>query len=119
MSTIINLSAQVTINLIRGDQSIPVDFTITDASSNAVDLSQTSSLFKMALPNGLIDKVNSGCVHQSATGGITTYTFQAADIDTGASYNGEIELNYYTGNYSGRIVTVTGIIVTVSPENPQ
>ena len=60
-----NLSAQVIINLVRGDQSIPVDFTLTDVSSNPVDLSVTSANFKMSLPSGLMDKVNSGCVYSS------------------------------------------------------
>jgi hypothetical protein len=115
----VNLSAQVIINLVKGDQNIPVDFTITDASSNAVDLSNTSANFKMSAPGSLIDKTNAGCVHLSATGGMTTYTFQARDLDTAGSYIGEIELKYYTGNYSGRDVTVTGIVVDVGPEAPE
>lgn len=110
-----------TIYLTQGDNQIPIDFSIFDATNtSAIDLSNTSNnLFKMALPGSMIDTTNSSTTIMSATGGVLRYTFMTADTVNAGAYTAELELYYHAGNASGRNATVPGITVLISPEEPE
>ena len=109
----------VTVPLTKGDQSVPVDFYLTDQNGTAVDLSNTSGKFKMAPQGSMIDTVNAGMVNQSAAGGIVRYTFSQTNLANAGTYTAEIALNYVAGNASGRVITARGITVIVGDEQPE
>ena len=111
----------VVIQLTRGDQSVPVDFSLTDQNDTAVDLSNTSAKFKMAPQGSMIGTVNAGMVNQSAAGGIVRYSFLQSDLANAGTYTAEIEVNYVAGNASGRIISTKegDITVIIGGQRPQ
>ena len=111
----------VVIQLTRGDQSIPVDFSLTDQNDTAVDLSNTSAKFKMASQGSMIGTVNAGMVNQSAAGGIVRYTFVQADLANAGTYQAECEISYVAGNASGRVISTKegDITVIITGQRPQ
>ena len=82
----------VVIQLTRGDQSVPVDFSLTDQNDTAVDLSNTSGKFKMAQQGSMIGTVNAGMVNQSAAGGIVRYSFTQADLANAGTFQPERQI---------------------------
>ena len=82
-----------TIAIPQNDGGFNLQFTITDATSSAFNLTNYTVMLKVwepTIPGTLL--VNGTCVVTNTTGGVCTYQVATTDFSTAARYHGELEL---------------------------
>jgi hypothetical protein len=104
------------IAVVKNDYGYDLEFKLTDAEGNAVDLSGATSVkVFIAEPGSSTAKVVGTCTVTDATGGLCKYTVQSGDFDTAnKTYDVEVEITY-----SDRVVTAKGVKIVVLPELPE
>lgn len=96
----------------EGDVEQLLTFTVRQESDAAVNLTAGTVNFKMKEINTETTKVDSACTITDATGGVCTYTTQAADLDTAAVYDAELQVtisSQVTTIYLGRFRVQTDL----------
>jgi hypothetical protein len=104
------------IEVVQNDYGYDLEFQLTDASGNPVDLSgATSTKIFVAEKDATTAKVVGTCVVTDAVNGLFKYTVQDGDFDVGnKDYQVEVEITYPTKVVSGK-----GAIISVLPELPE
>lgn len=98
------------LELVRNDYGYDLQFSILDASSNAVDLTNSTVKLKVKKYGATSLKIDGTCDRQVPyTDGIVTYTVQQADFDTIGKYKGEIEITW-TG---GKVMTAADLEISI------
>lgn len=82
--------------MVRNDTAPPITATLTDSAGTAIDLSGATVRFHMVDSAGAV-KVDAACTVTSATGGVVSYSWAAADTDTSGSYKAEWEVTFSDG----------------------
>lgn len=89
--------------IIQGDYGFDLNFTITDSDGSALDLTNATITFKMALPRAVTSKVSGACTIDIAASGTCHYTLASGDTDTVGIYDWEVQCAYST-----KVVTAKG-----------
>lgn len=87
--------------IVRNDVSFDQPFIARDANGDAINLTDSTVLFKMALRGSTINKISTACTVTSASQGRCKYTFTGTDTDTSGFYNAELQITFG----SGKIIT--------------
>lgn len=80
--------------IVRNDSGFPLDFTVQDSDGTAIDLTDSTILFKMAIPFASTNKINSACTITVAADGTCRYVAQSGDFDTNGIYEVELQITY-------------------------
>lgn len=104
------------LEVVQNDYGYDLEFELTDAEDNAVDLTgNTSVKVFIAEIDAVLAKVSGTCTVTDATNGLCKYTVEDGDFDVAnKTYMVEIEVAY-----SGKIVTAKGITIYVKEELPE
>ena len=105
-----------TIEVVQNDYGYDLEFKLTDASGNAVDLTGavTVKVF-IAEAGSSTAKVSGECTVTDASAGLCKYTVEDGDFDTaGKTYMVEVEVTY-----ASKVVTARGVVVKVLAELPE
>lgn len=95
-----------------GDQDPPISLTLYESNgSTPVDLTNSSAVLKLSNTPGVL-KVNAAMTIANAVGGVVTYAWAAADLDTVNSYAGEVEVTKATRRRTFRGFTVN-VVATI------
>lgn len=96
----------VVINLTKSDKIIDLDFTVTDADGDVVDISGSTVAFRVAKP-GNTPIISGACTGMNVSGQCT-YTIVAGDLSEEGIFDAELEIT--TGT---QIITARDIVVKV------
>jgi len=105
------------LDVIQNDYGYDLEFQLTDANGNAVDLSGVTSVqIFVAEKDATVAKVVGTCVIvPPATDGKFKYTVQEGDFDVGnKDYQVEVEITY-----PAKVISGKGVIISVLPELPE
>lgn len=105
------------ITVVQNDYGYDLEFQITDAQGNPVDLTGAMSINIFIFEKGsTVAKVVGTCeVSGNPANGICKYTVQSGDFNEAPKkYNVEIEVNYV-----GRTITAKGVRIKVLREAPE
>lgn len=98
------------LELVRSDYGYDLEFSILDASSNAVDLTNSTVKFKVKKYGATALTIDAACNRTVPyTLGIVTYTVQQTDFTAIGKYKGEIEITW-TG---GKVMTATDLEISI------
>lgn len=89
--------------VIEGDYGYDLNFTITDSSSNALDLTDSTITLKVARANSTSNLFTGTCTNVVAASGTCKYTVEDGDMATQGIYDWELQVAYST-----KIVTAKG-----------
>jgi hypothetical protein len=82
----------------KGDTLSAIEITCKDANGVAVNLTGATVKFSMKLTSTGAVKVSlASATIVSATGGIVSYSWAAADVDTAGEYSGEFQVTFSAG----------------------
>jgi len=100
--------------VVQDDYGYDLNFTITDSSGSALDLTDGTITFKMALNDATSSTVSGTCSPTVAASGTCYYTVQDGDMDTVGIYDWEVQVVYDT-----KTVTAKGTEqIEVIPQMP-
>ena len=97
------------IKLTKNDVGFNMDFTITDADGDAVDLSSSTVIFRVGGPSEV--PIISGACTGMDTSGQCSYAIAAGDLDMEGIFQGELQIT--TGT---QIITTKNIEVRIGGE---
>jgi len=103
------------IKLIRNDKLFDLEFTITDANGNAVNLTDSTVKFKMSAQGADTLKIDAACTITGALAGECKYTVQDGDLDAVEAYDAELEITYT----SGKVITAIAPTIKVVSDLPK
>jgi len=79
----------------KGDYGQTLTFTVVESDgTTAVDLTSSTTLFKMARHRATTNKVSSACTLSDPTNGVCTYTVVSGDTDIAGTYKAELQITY-------------------------
>jgi len=104
------------VNLVQNDYGYDLEFQLSDASGNAVDLTGATAIkVFVAEPGKTTAKIVGDCTVVNATGGLCKYTVVSGDFDEAPKqYDVEIEVTYV-----GKVVTARGTVIKIISELPE
>jgi hypothetical protein len=104
------------LDVIQNDYGYDLEFQLTDANGNAVDLSGATSVqIFVAEKDATAAKVVGTCVVTDAVNGLFKYTVQDGDFNEGKKdYQVEVEITY-----PAKVISGKGVIISVLPELPE
>ena len=98
------------LKVVKNDCGYDIDFTISDANGNVVDISGATVVFKVAGPKET-PIVSGSCTVSATVSGQCTYPVQSGDFVTEGIYQGELQLSAGT-----QILTARDIEIRVGGE---
>lgn len=102
------------INIVQGDAGYPLNFTLTDSSSVAINLTGTTLVFKVQLFNTDVVKFSGNMTIDNAAAGTCHYTVQTTDFDQEGRYKAEISIVYP----SSEVLSFVNIVIVAAPKLP-
>jgi hypothetical protein len=104
------------ITVVQNDYGYDLEFQLTDASGNPVDLTGATAIkVFIAEPEALKAKVVGDCIVMDATHGLCKYTVREGDFDEGEKrYFAEVEVSYVN-----KVITAKRVTIYVVSELPE
>ncbi|MEM3579289.1 MAG: BppU family phage baseplate upper protein [Candidatus Bathyarchaeia archaeon] len=103
------------ITVVQNDYGYNLEFQVTDANGNPVDLTGADVKIFIGKKGAATAKVSGTCTVTNAAQGICQYTVQRGDFNAAPqTYDVELELNY-----PDRQITARGVTVNVVLELPE
>lgn len=100
--------------VVQGDSGYPLQFTLTDSTGAAIDLTGTTVTIKGQLFGGDAVKFTGTLTQDTPASGICHYTVQANDFDTEGRYRAEITITYP----STETLSFVNIVIVAAPKLP-
>lgn len=107
--------AQTYITVVQGDENYEINFTLTDANGNVLDLTGSTLAFNAQLLSDSSVHFAGSMSIVSATDGTCKYTVASTDFPVSGTYNCQIEVNY---SASSEKITFSDIEVVVEDRVP-
>jgi len=105
-----------TIKVVKNDKLYDLNFTLQDASGNAVNLTNASSIsLKVQKVGATALKFTGNMIKVVAASGTCKYQVAAGNFDETGEYHAEIEVTFS----GGQISTFSDIYIIVLPELPR